>query len=72
MFTSQPCTLVAKKADSLLGFIKLNFAGTLREVILLLYLVLLRHAWSTGFNSGFSITREKWNYWGESSEGLQR
>ena len=67
---SQQRTLVAKKANGIVGCIK-NISSMLRGMILPFCSALERHLCSTGFNAGLPSTKETWSYWNEFIEGSQ-
>jgi len=64
--------LSAKKANGILGCIKESIATRPREVILPIYLALVRPHLSAGSSYGLPSTRETWTYWTESSEGPKK
>jgi len=56
---SQRCTLTAKKTTSTLGCIRKSVAFRLRQLILPLYLALVRCIWSAGSSVGLPRTGEE-------------
>lgn len=68
---SQQRTLMVKKDNCTMDFIKNNISSRLREVTLSFSSALERHLWSTGSSTGVPSRKETWSYWNESIEGSQ-
>lgn len=69
---SQQCALKAKQANGILRCIRQSFASRLREAILLSCSALVRSHLECWVQFCGPSTRERWNYWMESTEGPLR
>lgn len=63
LLMNQQWTHKAKKVNSILGCTRESITGRPRDMILLLYSVLVRPIWSAGSGSGLPRTRDEWTFW---------
>lgn len=69
---SQQCTLVTRKADDILGYIRNSTASRSRKVVLPLSpQPWWGHIWSVLSSFGLLSTEETWSFWGRSCRVLQ-